>query len=171
MYQFAEKCPRVFRMASLSLTLVAFSSLAVHAETPGEPVLTIDGAVAAEGGALHLDMAALQEMRQVSFSTATSWTDGVSTFTGVALRDLLDAAGAEGTEVHAVALNSFSAVIPVDSIEPDSPIVAYAIDGAPFPRRDKGPLWIVYPFDKSEAYRNEVVYGRSVWQLRTLSVK
>lgn len=171
MYQFAQKFPRALRMASFSLAVVAFSSLAGRAEAPDEAVLTIDGAVSAEGGALHLDMAALQVMPQVSFRTSTTWTDGVSTFTGVALRDLLDAAGAEGTEVHAIALNNYSVAIPMDSIEPESPIVAYAIDGAPFSRRDKGPLWIVYPYDKDEAYRNEVVYARSVWQLRTLSVK
>ncbi len=38
------------------------------------------------------------------------------------------------------------------------------------PRRDKGPLWIVFPFDADPAYRTPVAFGQSVWQLVKLSV-
>lgn len=169
MYKFAEKCPPLLRVAVLAALVLPLLPAVAQAEP--EVVLTVEGAVTADGGALELDMDELKAMPKVTFRTATNWTEGVSTFTGVALKDLLEAAGAEGAEVHATALNNYSAAIPMDSIDEDTPIVAYAIDGVPFSRRDKGPLWIVYPFDESDAFRNEVVYGRSVWQLRSLRVK
>jgi hypothetical protein len=35
--------------------------------------------------------------------------------------------------------------------------------------RDKGPLWVIYPYD-SDDYRSEVIYSRSIWQLDRLEV-
>lgn len=168
MYQSAEKCPHLLRTTLFAASCLAILSLPLRAEA--DVILTVDGDVAAEGG-LHLDLEALRAMPQVTFRTATNWTDGVSTFTGVALKHLLDEAGATGDEVEAIALNNYSAMIPLDSIDEDSPIIAYSVDGEMLSRRDKGPLWIVYPFDESDAFRNDVIYGRSVWQLRSLKVK
>ncbi|RYH00603.1 oxidoreductase, partial [Salipiger sp. IMCC34102] len=36
--------------------------------------------------------------------------------------------------------------------------------------RDKGPLWIVYPYDDTPEYRSEVIYSRSIWQLDRIEV-
>ena len=36
--------------------------------------------------------------------------------------------------------------------------------------RDKGPLWIVYPFDSNPSYSTEVTYARSIWQLDRIEV-
>lgn len=169
MYQSAEKCPCSVRAALFASSLLVVLAVPVCADA--ETILTVDGAVSTAGGALELDLDEIKAMPQVTFRTSTNWTDGVSTFTGVALKHLMEEAGAAGVEVHATALNSYSAVIPLDSISEASPIVAYAVDGDILSRRDKGPLWIVYPFDESDAFRNDVIYGRSVWQLRSLSVK
>lgn len=171
MYQFAEMFPRAIRSGAAALLILAMTQIAADAKASDEAVLTVNGAVTADGGSLVFDMATLQSMPSVTFSTSTNWTDGISAFTGVPLKVLLDTVGATGTEVEAIALNNYSASIPVDSIDEDSPIIAYAIDGQAFSRRDKGPLWVVYPYDESDAYRNELIYGRSVWQLRTLTVK
>lgn len=171
MYQFAEKYPsRLGKVAAVAATLALLPAL-LFAGAKGEIILTVDGAVAAQGAAMDFDMDGLKALPAVSFDTSTTWTDGVSTFTGVPLKALLDATGATGDEIEAIALNNYSVAIPVDSLTDESPIVAYEIDGAGFSRRDKGPLWIVYPFDQSEEYRNELVYGRSIWQLRTLTVR
>ena len=45
------------------------------------------------------------------------------------------------------------------------------MDDEPMPIRDKGPLFIVYPFDSQSLLRSERYYSRSAWQLRTLDVK
>jgi hypothetical protein len=44
------------------------------------------------------------------------------------------------------------------------------MNGAEMSIRDKGPLWIVYPYDASDDFRSEVVYSRSIWQLDRIEV-
>ena len=49
-------------------------------------------------------------------------------------------------------------------------IVAYRRNGSAMPVRDKGPLFIIYPFDSNPELRSTVYYSRSAWQLKTLQV-
>lgn len=162
---------------ALGFAFVLSGASLASAELPpaptGEALLFIDGAITNRnaGEETQLDIDGLKAMPTVSFTTSTTWTEGTPTFTGVPLKALLDAVGATGTDVSAVALNNYAIDIPLDSLTDDAPIVAYEIDGAPFSRRDKGPLWIVYPYDSSADYRNELIYGRSIWQLERLTVK
>jgi hypothetical protein len=36
--------------------------------------------------------------------------------------------------------------------------------------RDKGPVWVVFPYDLATEYQSEVVYSRSVWQMVRIEV-
>jgi hypothetical protein len=36
--------------------------------------------------------------------------------------------------------------------------------------RDKGPLFLVYPFDKDQGLFNEKYFSRSVWQIKDIEV-
>jgi hypothetical protein len=163
-------------LAVLATALVSTFSVAM-AEVPpapkGEAILFVDGAITHTnvGTETQFDLEALMAQASVTFTTSTTWTEGTPTFTGVPLKALLDAVGATGTTVTATALNSYAIDIPVDSLNDEAPIVAYHIDGKSFSRRDKGPLWIVYPYDSSADYRNDLIYGRSIWQLERLTVK
>ncbi len=134
--------------------------------TPGraEPILTVAG----PARQVDLDMAALEALPQVSFATSTVWTDGTHQFSGVPLKALLAAQGITGGAVKAIALNDYSVTIPVDSLEDTAPILATRIDGKTFSRREKGPIWLIYPFDAAERFRTELIFGRSIWQLRRL---
>ena len=67
--------------------------------------------------------------------------------------------------ISAVAINDYSVDIPVSDAEEGGPIIAYAMDGQPMSRRDKGPLWVIYPYSSSSKFRSEVIYSRSIWQL------
>jgi hypothetical protein len=139
----------------------------------GEVVLTVKGRIAvtnAEDGAV-LDIAALEAMGPVTVETSTIWTDGVQTFRGVPLATLLDFLGAEGEELIAHALNDYSVSIPLEDAVPDGPIVAFEQNGRRLSVRDKGPLWIVYPYDRQTDYQSEVIYARSIWQLAWIEVK
>lgn len=142
--------------------------LAEQLPAPTGPVLlTVSGDVSNETskGVVELDMAALEALEPVVFSTSTIWMDDAVEFTGVPLRALLAYAGAEGETVSAVALNDYKVDIPVSEIDPDVPVVAYLMDGEVMSPRGKGPLWIVYPYDEDAKYRSEVIYSRSIWQL------
>ncbi|OZA14153.1 MAG: hypothetical protein B7Y02_04980, partial [Rhodobacterales bacterium 17-64-5] len=51
------------------------------------------------------------------------------------------------------------------------PILAYEMDGAPMNVRDKGPIWVIYPYDDDSAWRTGTTYARSVWQLDRIDAK
>jgi hypothetical protein len=84
---------------------------------------------------------------------------------------VLAAAGAKGALLRAIALNDYKIEIPAGDADKFDMIVARLLDGQPMPVREKGPLFIVYPFDSSADLRSERYYSRSAWQLRTLEVK
>ena len=138
----------------------------------GEVILRVGGQVARlnDGAFAAFDLAMLQAMEPVSFDTGTVWLGEVSHFEGVSLKSLLREIGAEGRTLRLTALNDYVVDIPVESLEEDVPILAYAVNGKILTLRDKGPLWVMYPFDRSTAYQTEALYIRSVWQLEKIEV-
>jgi hypothetical protein len=147
----------------------------VHAlDRPSGPVvLTLTGRVRLpnDGQSANFDMAMLERMPQTSFSTATPWYAQPRKFTGPLLREVLAAAGAGGTLLRAVALNDYWVEIPVEDTARHDVIVARLLDDKPMAVRDKGPLFVIYPFDAHPELRNPVYYSRSAWQLRTIEVR
>lgn len=162
-------------LSRLRAGLVALFLAAVPASAvAGEVILTIDGAITAGAAgqqAVSFDLDQLMALPSRRFRTGTIWTEGVQEFSGVPLKALLAEVGVTDGTVLARALNDYAVKIPVDSLGDEAPIVAYMIDGATFSRREKGPLWIVYPYDSSRDFQTETVYGRSVWQLSRLTVE
>ena len=69
------------------------------------------------------------------------------------------------------ALNEYKTEIPIDDFTSDRLLIAYRVDGATVPVREKGPLWIVYDYDSDEALKTEVYFGRSIWQLKSLEFR
>ena len=86
------------------------------------------------------------------------------------LSALFETLGVEGGTLRATAINDYSVKMPVDATGHNAPIIAYEMDGNPMSRRQKGPLWIVFPYDSDAVFRSELVYSRSIWQLDRLEV-
>jgi hypothetical protein len=143
-------------------------------ETPRGPVvLTVSGKVARpnDGPRAVFDMTMLEAMTQTSFTTRTPWYSQPRKFTGPLLRDVLAAAGAQGTTVRALALNDYRVDIPFEDSQQHDMVLARLLDDKPMPVRDKGPLFIIYPFDSKPELKNAVYYSRSAWQLKALDVQ
>ncbi|MBX3642527.1 MAG: hypothetical protein KF720_05585 [Rubrivivax sp.] len=138
----------------------------------GAVVLTVTGRVRKPnaGNAAQFDMAMLEQLPQVSFVTRTPWYSSVHKFTGPLLRDVLGACDAQGSNVRAIALNDYRVDLPFDDAQRFDVIVARLLDDKPMAVRDKGPLFIIYPFDSNPELRSTVYYSRSAWQLKTLQV-
>lgn len=153
----------------LCLSIGAASPLlaADLAAPPGDVVLTVTGKIAAHnaGDTFALDEAQLAALPQTSFTTSTIWTSGTPTFQGVLLKDLIAAAGATGKTIGLKAANDYTITIPAGDVKDDAPLLAYLMDGKPMSLRDKGPIWMVYPYDANDEYRTETTYSRSIWQL------
>lgn len=133
------------------------------------PILRVSGDIA--GDAVDFDLDALRDLPQATVATSTVVTDGTHRFTGVLMRDLLDKVGAKGDHVIATALNDYVVDIPLADIRDYDVIVAYAMDGVPLERSNKGPLWIVYPRDDHMELQDIRYDYRWVWQLSGLEVQ
>jgi hypothetical protein len=146
----------------------------VALERPSGPVvLTVTGRVAKPnvGAVAQFDMAMLERLPQKSFVTRTPWYSGARKFTGPLLRDVLGACGAQGSNVRAVALNDYRIDLPFDDALRYDVLVARLLDDKPMAVRDKGPLFVIYPFDTRPELRSTVYYSRSAWQLKMLDVQ
>jgi hypothetical protein len=138
----------------------------------GDVVLTVRGAITQTnaGDTAEFDIALLESIGTVTFETSTQWTEGVQTFTGVELSDLLEVLGVTGSSLRASAVNDYAVDIPASDAVKGGPIVAFLRNGKKMSLRDKGPLWIVYPYDSAPEYRTEVIFSRSIWQLDRIEV-
>lgn len=164
-----------YHLQALALSaLLLFSGLSLALDKPvGPAVLRISGLVTQPNMQQQavFDMAMLQALPQHSFTTQTPWYAEPVKFTGPLLRDVLAAAGAKGEGITAIALNDYRTEIPFsDAIKYDL-IVAILMNGQPMPVREKGPLFLVYPFDSKAELQAATFYNRSAWQLRALQIK
>jgi hypothetical protein len=83
---------------------------------------------------------------------------------------VLDRVGARPGDLRFSAINDYSVAVNRELVTQDAPIIANRIDGKPFGRREKGPFWIIFPYDLSADYQTEMVYAASVWQLNRITV-
>jgi hypothetical protein len=140
---------------------------------PGGPVvLTLRGKLQRtnQADSASFDMAMLEALPQHSFSTKTPWFKEPRKFTGPLLRDLLTLVGAHGSTLRLSALNDYRIDVPADDAKRFEVMLARLIDDRPITVREKGPLFMIYPFDSDAALRNALYYSRSVWQLKTIDV-
>lgn len=159
-----------------ALAIGAFFAAPLAAEDlpapKGEIVLTVTGDIQVknQGDSAVFDAEMLKALGEVSFDTSTPWTDGVQTFTGVSLHRLMEVLGVTEGSLKATAINDYAIDIPVSDAVDGGPILAYLQNGKPMSVREKGPLWVVYPYDLNKDYQAEVIFSRSIWQLVSLDV-
>lgn len=139
----------------------------------GRVVLTITGRIqhTNAGETAQFDMAMLARLPQHTITTRSPWYTSSHRFTGPLLRDVLRAVGARGSSVRALAMNDYQADIPLTDAQRYNVVLTRLIDNKPLPVREKGPLFIVYPYDSDETLRDERYYSRSAWQLLMLDVR
>jgi len=164
------------RLFNASLLLAAFSlsGAALALDAPKErPILAVSGKIAVKnaGETARFDMKMIEALPQHSFTTTTPWFDKPVKFTGPLLSDLLAAVKASGNTVSAVAINDYKVSIPMADATKYKMILARQIDDKPIPVREKGPLFVVYPFDSAAELRTSTFYERSIWQLKALDVQ
>ena len=138
----------------------------------GPTILTVTGLDPAlhPGGEVAFDLAMLKALPRTTIRTTSIWTDGLHSFSGVPMAALADYLHLPDATVRLHAINDYSVDMPLSETEAEVPVLAYEMDGAPMPVRDKGPIWIIYPYDAGAEYRSDTVYSRSVWQLDRIEV-
>ena len=158
------------RLAAVTLASIGFAAPVSAQDTdPGESILLTVTDPGLDSVRTY-DREALMTLDETTFETSTIWTEGLHSFTGIELADLTEALGVTDGTLLATAINEYSVEIPVSDAVEDGPIIAYLMDGEQMSVRDKGPLWLVYPYDSDADYRTEVIYSRSIWQLDRIQV-
>jgi len=162
------------RSAALGLVLV----VALGMGRPAGADDTVMLSVAAPGvPEIALTMDDLHAVGDTTLATGTPWTEGQQTFVGVTGHQLLAALKARGMNtatagVAAVANNDYRVVIPMAAFDQDDTLIAFSRNGAAMPVRDKGPLWIVFPFDQNpDKYRSTTYKAYAIWGLVRLELQ
>ena len=165
---------RVFLASAAGVPCLAGTRMAMAAlpQPAGKIILSIEGKISvtnAEGMA-RFDRPMLENLGLTSFTTTTPWYDSQVTFEGVRLDHLMDVVGASGEQLSVKALNDYTTEIPIADFARYRAILALRRDGAYMPVKDKGPLFIVYPFDSDPELKHQRFYSRSAWQVARMTV-
>lgn len=170
--------PKFLQQLFILFVLVAVASVSYALDMSkdqavGPVVLKINGKIGTKntaGGAVF-DDALLDALPQKSFVTETPWTKGPVKFTGPLLSDVLKAVNASGTNIKAIALNDYKVNIPMEDAKKYGVILARQMDGKTMTIRDKGPLFVMYPFEQFPEIKTSVYFSRCIWQLQSISVE
>lgn len=161
--------------ASAALMALALRPLSARAADP--PVLSVSGRALAlrADASVDFDMAMLARLPHRKIRTATPWYKDPHEFSGPLLRDVLVAAApaaltAANTRLRCTALNDYKVEMPLDDIRNFDVIVARLLDGATMGVREKGPLFVMYPFDEQPQLRTSLYFSRCIWQLRSIEL-
>jgi hypothetical protein len=157
----------------LGLALISFAAVpgVAQADEAAAPAVLSISSEAGAAQPVELTMEALQALPSSSFTTETIWTEGPQTFRGVSLFELAAHLELGNGVLEAAAINDYTVEVPLSDAVAGGPVIAYERNGAAMTVRDKGPLWLVYPYDSNPAYKSEEIYSRSIWQLVSLKVK
>jgi hypothetical protein len=164
------------RLLALPLLLTAWRGALAQPGPAAARVLTVTGprlGPPAQSGRFEFDLPALQRLPQRKIVTATPWYSSASDFAGPLLRDVLKAAGAglSGDGIlRCIALNDYRVEIPVEDARRYDVVVAHQFNGKPMSVREKGPLFVIYPFDEQPQLRTTTYFSRCIWQLKAIEL-
>ncbi|KJE34133.1 hypothetical protein UF64_17140 [Thalassospira sp. HJ] len=120
------------------------------------------------GETVRVSMKELMDLQATEINTSTQWTDGVQKFRGVAFDLLLDTYGLEADTVRVSALNDYNVMVPADVLRNDGAILAYQLNDAEMSVREKGPFWVIFPYDADDRFNTDTYWAYSVWQVKSV---
>jgi hypothetical protein len=152
------------RVLAILFALGTPAGLAAGVARAQSPALELVGVA----GQVELDLSLedLAAMPQVTVVTENEFTDGMVSYQGPLVRDVLDMVGLGGLEtVRFVAANDYFVEIPTSDFQNYDAILAMEADGKPLSRREKGPLWLMYPISEHAELQDPEYLRRLIWQV------
>ncbi len=156
--------------ALLTVIALLFSLNSGHVLAEDNIILTINGKITGRTP-VNFSRADLEAIGGATIATTTPWHDGVITFDGVPLTQLMKKVGANGKMAFVVALNDYATEIPLSDFSEYGVILALKQNGNYMDVADKGPLFVIYPYDDKPELKSEVYFSRSAWQVRTITIE
>lgn len=136
-----------------------------------EPILKVQGLASGQPISIALDLPAMDKMPQTSFSTTTPWHNRVTEFSGVSLKDFLSSTQLSGTKLQIIALNDYEVEADISELQEAGALLATRQNGTIMPVSDKGPVFLVFPFDSRPELQHQTYYSRAVWQIAEINVQ
>lgn len=161
-------------MAAVAAIMTATYLTAEPLPQPEGPiVLTVTGNITQtnRGNAAVFDYDMLIELEQGQIETVNPWADGMNTYSGPLGTAILEAVGAQGDQLVLQALNDYSAPVPASDLAEFSTVFATHQNGRRLSVRDRGPLFLIYPFSSYPELESERYHNRSVWQIDRIQVQ
>ena len=107
-----------------------------------------------------------QPCRRSTVVTENEFANGKVAYRGPLVRDVLAQLGLDDVEqVRLVAANDYFVDIPTEDFRDYDAILAMEADGKRLSRRDKGPLWLMYPISDHAELNDPVYLRRLIWQV------
>lgn len=163
-----------FLLLLVFASLLSAGSWAQSLTIPKGPViLTVGGNISQRnaGEYAQFDAVMLDSMAVTQLTTASPWHAKPVTFAGPSLKSILKAAGAQGTVLKMIAMNKYETSVPFADAADFGPVLARRANGKELTIRQKGPLFMMYPFDSMPQLKNDTYYTRSIWQLQQIIVE
>ncbi len=161
------------RQVLLAIAATLFGAGFAEAETSEEAnewILTVSGKTT-NGMIFRFTRNDLLRLPSKRVSTHTPWHDGVVDFDGVPAQDLMALVGANGATAKIIALDDYQVGVPLADFPQYGAIFAYAMNGKPLAIEEKGPLFLVYPYNSNPQLSTETYYARSIWQIARISIE
>jgi hypothetical protein len=115
---------------------------------------------------IELSLDDLAALPQTTVVTENEFSDGKVAYRGPLVRDVLARLGLDqAPEVRFTAVNDYFVDIPTSDFEQYDAILAMEADGKPLSRREKGPLWLMYPISDHKELLDPVYLRRLIWQV------
>lgn len=163
----------IAHLALLALPVLAGPGPALGQGAPAREILAVTGLIgpAHMANGARFDLAALEALGTETLETRTPWTGNeIRRFQGVPLARLLAAVGAEGRRLRAVALNDYAITAEIAELIAAGGFLATRQDGQPLRIRDRGPIWMIFPWSARPDLDTPTHRERSIWQIRRIEI-
>lgn len=115
---------------------------------------------------LELSIDDLAAMPQTTLDTENEFVDGKVVYRGPLVRNVLARVGLDKADnVRFVAANDYYVDIPTQNFRDYDAILAIEADGERLSRRDKGPVWLMYPISDFPELHDPIYSRRLIWQV------
>jgi hypothetical protein len=164
---------RLVKWALLATLLSSGNVMARDLTKPtGKVVLVVRGdiGVTNNGDSAEFDFDMLKTLGMQHYKLETPWVEGMNIFSGPLLRAVLNAVEAKGETLNFKALNDYVVSVPRSDARHIDTILAIELNDQPISVREKGPVFLIYPFHKDKSLYTERYFARSIWQIKELVV-
>lgn len=112
----------------------------------------------------------LLSLPQQTFKTHHTWSKVADEFSGPLLADVLDQVCPKASKLKLKAINDYQVDLDFNKIKQYEPILAMSVNGERLTVRNKGPIWVMIPFDKYTSVPERSLDEALVWQLSSINV-